>query len=268
MSNLLEDKIPENAQIATCPKCSYKFKFRELTEPDFFKQNTDVSSDKILLEEHTETKQEEDLYSYFEKGYDDYIAWENIEKYGFWSALVDTVKKVMFNPTEFFKRLPISGNLTKALVFYLIISEIQAISQVLWSFVGLLKIEDPVKAIFGFGISGIASLLMLIFYPIFLTAILFLGSAINHLCLKILKAGKSGFGATFKVVSYSVAPMWLSIIPFLGAFVGSIWSIVITILGFSSIHNSSIGRVIVAFLLPVIVILLLIAIGVGLKGHV
>ncbi len=259
-----EHKIPKNAQIATCPKCSYKFKFRELdkVDKDFLLSEGIDESPKPNV--NMEEESFEEFSEALKESEEDYVPWERIDKYGFFNALVLTIKKVMFHPYEFFKRLSFSKGLSSALVFYLIICEIQALTQVLWGFVGILKIEDPVKAILGFSISGISSVLFLVFYPLFLAVILFFGSAINHLCLKIVGSGKSGFRATFKVVSYSIAPMWLSIIPIVGAIVGSIWSFVLSIIGFASIHDSSINKVILAVLLPIILLLILI----GIKGSI
>ncbi len=255
-----DHKIPKNAQIATCPKCSHKFRFREFNE-DFILNEWKEEAQKIDIEEE---KAFDKFSEVLREGEEDYVAWERIDKYGFFNALVLTIKKVMFHPYEFFKRLSFSKGLSSALVFYLIICEIQALTQVLWGFAGILKIEDPIKAILGFSISGVASILFLVFYPLFLAVMLFLGSAINHVCLKIVGSGKSGFRATFKVVSYSIAPMWLSVIPIVGTLVGSVWSFVLSIIGFASIHDSNISKVLLAVLLPFFLFLILI----GIKGFI
>ncbi len=254
-----ENKIPSNAQIATCPKCSHRFKFRDIKKEDFILEENSFGIEEFG-EEMDDLSESKGYKQFTEGDREDAVPWEQIEKYGFWNALFLTIKKVMFNPIDFFRNLPINGKILKALIFYLIISEIQAVSQLLWGIIGVLKIEDPVKVLLGFSLSGTASVFILIFYPLFLTVILFVGSFINHLCLRILGSGRGGFEATFKVVSYSIAPLWLSIIPILGTLIGSVWSLVLSLVGFTYVHNTSIGRVILAIFLPLIVLIILVII--------
>jgi hypothetical protein len=113
---------------------------------------------------------------------------------------------------------------------------------------------------------GFGSVFLLIMYPVVLTVMLFVVSSLNHLCLLAVKSGEAGYEATYRVVSYSSAPMVLAVIPVFGPFVGWIWSMVCTFLGFMSVHQTSAGRVILAMLLPFVGIVVIVSLTIMLLG--
>jgi hypothetical protein len=77
----------------------------------------------------------------------------------------------------------------------------------------------------------------------------------------MVRGADNGFEATFRVVAYSQAAQVLGIIPFVGGWIGWIWQLIIQIIGFREIHETSYLRVILAFVIPLVVgILLLLAV--------
>ena len=99
---------------------------------------------------------------------------------------------------------------------------------------------------------------IIIISPLFVTITMFIASAVLHLLLLIVRGGKNGFEATFRVVSYSQAAQIWGVIPFVGGFIGGLWILIVQIIGLREIHETSYLRVILALLIPVALILLLV----------
>jgi hypothetical protein len=82
---------------------------------------------------------------------------------------------------------------------------------------------------------------------------LFIGSAWTHLWVYLL-GGREGFTQTFKAVAYGATPSYaFGWIPFVGGIVGSIWAIVLTIIGIRELHGITTGRAVGAYLLAVFI---------------
>ncbi len=248
-----EEKIPPRAQMATCPKCSHKFKFRELTPSEEEIRGEDSSGEKDLwsdlasLEEKGEERVKEEGTGREKKE----IPWEEIEKIGFFNALFYTIKEVCLSPSNFFKSMPVTGGFVRPLIFYLLVSEIYTAFRLIWKPLGFMNFLQGYTSVpVNIGLHGASTLLLLVLYPLFLTTLLFIGTAINHVCLLLVKDGEGGFEGTFRVLCYSSAPMIITIIPFVGPIVGLIWSGVCNFLGFKYAHGTSTLKVVLAMLLP------------------
>jgi hypothetical protein len=167
----------------------------------------------------------------------------------------------MLAPGLFFGAMPVGRGLGLPLVFFILVSEFQAICQLMWHYLGLDPLmtiggqapqQDPAALEFGAG-----SLMILLIYPVLFTIWLFIMSGVIHLLLRIFGSGAAGFEGTFRVLSYSAAPSVLAIIPYAGAFAGGFWSLVIMFIGLKFIHSTNFVRVLFAFLLPLIIIIAL-----------
>ncbi|MFO7818396.1 MAG: YIP1 family protein [Thermodesulfobacteriota bacterium] len=265
-----DDKIPESSRRATCPKCGTRFDFREQSSSDQADQ-ADVHNPQAAGEKETtrdniwtqldnmggseESGNESSAAPHPQNSEDKKTPWENLDEEGFFPGFARTIKKAMFSPVDFFSGMPLTG-LGRPLVFYLILAEIQAVATFIWQMLGFVPMmgqHGQGAGLVGLGVMGIGSLALLIIYPVILTLLLFVVSGINHLLLKICGAGDQGFEGTFRVVAYGNSPMILGVIPFVGAFIGSIWTIVVTVIGYKNMHAATYGRVILALLLPVIV---------------
>lgn len=278
-----EEKIPPKAKLATCPKCGYKFNFKE-------KASNTSTDQEAFPEKEEELKQEQpqnDIWSALEsldpdssEDKDDYnkvseslsagqgeIPWENLYKYGFFPGFFQTIKEVMLSPASFFANMSLGQGFNKPLIFYLFIAEVQALAQFFWQMAGVVpQMQNKPESILGIGMTGMGSIMLLLIYPVVLTIMLFLVSGLNHICLLAVKAASKSFEGTFRVVSYSGAPMILALIPVMGPFVGMIWSLVCTFLGFKHMHRTTSGKVILAMLLPIIVLIMFSSIIVMIKG--
>ena len=290
-----EDKIPPTAKTATCPKCGQKFIFRK--EPLEFDESQgegagkEEEPGKLGSENRGPRAPEEDIWSQLESlsdespegeeykehkawqqrkqtaGGQNEIPWENLQSYGFFPGLIETIKLVMFQPQNFFARLPLGRGYIQPLIFYLLVAEVQALAQFMWRMAGVApQMGQGGGDFLGLGLTGLSSLLVLILYPIFLAGMLFVVSGLNHACLMAVKAGARGYEGTFKVISYANAPMVLAILPLFGPLVGMVWTMVCTFLGFKYVHQTTNMRVLLAMLLPLLILLLISSLFVSARG--
>ncbi|MBS3780162.1 MAG: zinc-ribbon domain-containing protein, partial [Desulfovermiculus sp.] len=144
-----EDKIPPTAKTATCPKCGQKFIFRK-DPPEFAESQEEWTGKeeepgKPGSENRDAQAPEEDIWSQLESlsdegpegeeykehkawqqrkraaGTQNEIPWENLQNYGFFPGLIETIKLVMFQPQSFFARLPLGRGYIQPLIFYLLL---------------------------------------------------------------------------------------------------------------------------------------------------
>jgi hypothetical protein len=149
----------------------------------------------------------------------------------------------------------------------LLVAEVQALAQFFWRMAGIVpRMEGEAEGLLGLGLAGFGSVILLVLYPVILTVMLFVVSGLNHLCLMAVRDGSRGFEGTFKVVSYSSAPMVLAVIPVFGPMAGMMWTLVCTFLGFKLVHRTSGGKVILAMVLPLVAIFFLSSLIVMLRG--
>lgn len=292
--SVADDKLPARAEMATCPKCKNKFKFRTLgagdgqpgvegsspqTERSAQSQPTGMSAQGRPGPEGKAGDIWHDLdriggskgdKSEFQAGRAEAEGWsppwERLDIHGFFPGFFKTIKEVMFSPRIFFSKMQTGGGLLRPLVFYLLLAELQAVAQFLLQMIGLTPMfpGDGMGAI-GFGAMGAGAALMLILYPLFLTIFLFIGAGLSHLCLMLVRATTQGFEGTFRAITYGSAPMVLGVIPILGAIIGAIWALVTTFIGYMGVHRASAARVLLAMLLPLLAGVVLVGLGLVLQ---
>jgi hypothetical protein len=178
------------------------------------------------------------------------------------NSFVEVVRRVALQPTTFFAGLPRQGRLLGPLVFALICVEISAV------LVGLLTFIDvPGGVTWLLGARGDQGFLAfvggLVLAPIAGTVGVFLTALVTHLMVVLLVgSGHSGFGATFRVVSYSSVTSLLGWIPFIG-WIFSLYRLYLATVGIRKMHGTTTGRALVVVLLPAVLILFLVLVLVG-----
>lgn len=188
--------------------------------------------------------------------------WEQLNEYGFFSGLTQTVKRAMLHPVRFFSSMPVGMGLGKPLIFYLLLGEFQAACQMLWQLLGLsamMTITGRQDAA-GFGMTGVGPVAILILYPVLMAVGLFLSTAVSHVLLLLFRAAPAGFEGTFRAMAYSAAPMVLAVVPILGPLTGALWSMIIMVIALKYIHQTTYTRIGLAFLVPVIVLVVVLAV--------
>ena len=197
-------------------------------------------------------------------------AWEQREQTGMMMAGWETIKAVLLKPSETFDTMKREGGLGTPLLFVVIFGTISSIVGLFYEYAFNLGLASLIPK--GTGASPLASATMstgyfigmAIFMPLLIAFIMFVGAGIQHLSLMICSGAKRPFETTFRTYCYVQGAVYiLQIVPVCGAIVGGIWAIVITCIGLSKTHEITIGRAVVAVLLPMIVCCGVVALAFG-----
>jgi len=199
---------------------------------------------------------------------------------------IETCKEVILRPSDFYRRMPITGGYTDPLTF-------AAISLIIFgllnAFIGLIIFKIGYKEIIVQGISSIGqlSLIFIIFVlasmnefigepyysfedytilsvlivPIFGIILLLIGATILNIIYKVL-GGTGNYEGTVRFTSYATAVNIIAWIPILG-WIFTIYSLYLYIVGGMIVHKVNMGKATVATLLGTVVnVLLAYAIGI------
>lgn len=282
-------KLPAGAKRATCPKCRQKFDLN-VSEPSGLDKPQQAApppppppgdmppipepEQPPTMEEMLEEEMAppppplppmEERTGFGAQARAADIPWE--ERQGtLFGDLWATTKMVLFNPPEFFDRMPKTGGHSKPLTFALIIGSIGMIFSLLWQLIfvfigaGLSSEmpEMPVAAMGGGFIIG-----MMILSPLLVIIGLYIGAFFLHLFLMIVRGADGGFEATFRVLAYGMATYIFNIVPFLGGLVSGGWMLVLMIIGLPRAHFTGVGRVLVAIFVIPFALLIIFGIGMG-----
>lgn len=191
--------------------------------------------------------------------------WEDMASLGIVTAFFRTIKEVLFAPTAFFKKMPVSSGLAPPLFYGVILGFVGGLIAILLQF-GLFGSMGSVPEMEG--MEGMERnfqlfqttfiIIYAIFLPILIAIGLFIMSAVFHVCLLIVGAGKRGFEATFRVVAYTNSTQVFALLPVVGGFIALIYNLVLWTIGFRESHRTTTGRAFIAVLLPMIVVVILI----------
>jgi len=235
-----EKKIPKGVRWASCPRCKERF---ELVLPQ---SSPEVKQGQKGREPESEAGR---------RG----SPWEDRSELGIWQGIYQTFKAVLFSPQHLFRSMTVKGGIKEPLAFGLLLGSIGTMFGFFWQFLimsgSLLSFGNIPIGQFAMGLVFLG---IIILSPLFVIMSLFFTSAILHLLLLIVRGGKNGFNATFRVVSYSQAIQVLGVIPFIGGLISSFWLLIIQIIGLREIHETSYLRVIIAFLIPLALIFFLV----------
>jgi hypothetical protein len=192
-----------------------------------------------------------------------YVPWEDRQKIGFFKALWETWKESVFYPNRFFARAPYGGGLASPLLFAVIAAWTGfAISQLtrlmvsgftigfLTSFIHNERLLENLGMLGGLSILQVFGILVLM--PFMIIILLFIASGVYHLILMIFGWSKRNFEATFRAVAYGTGAIIFNIVPMCGSFIGTIWAIVVTIIGIKHLQKTSGGQATLVVLLPII----------------
>lgn len=179
------------------------------------------------------------------------VSWESGE--GFIGAFFKTARDSLFSPTKFFKKVGGGEGYWAPLIYGVIAGIIGTFGSILWQWLLMAQFIPLVGPLSALPLGFILTMI-LIATPFLIAFSIFVGSAINHVCLMIVGGNKKGFKATFRAVSYAWSGYLFGIIPVIGSTIGAIYSLVLIIFGIREGHGITTGRAVLAVLLPVIVI--------------
>jgi hypothetical protein len=294
-----DEKIPERAEIATCPKCKHKFQFRHLNERDplpplVAAEPSDVRQpDSESLEQEPEADPEPqgtlstqtDDQGKKSPASEDF--WDKLASMGAPhqdtglsgpppDVTPDGEIEVPWERLDIYGFFPglwetIKRAMLQPVAFFrsmpvgtgqtkpLIFYLLVAEFQIVLQM--LWELTGVVPDMAGQeGATGISVLMLLVGYPIILTLLLYIMAGLVHVCLHFVGVATRGFEGTFRALTYGSAPMVLTLIPMIGPVVGAVWSLVITFFGYKHIHRTTNAKVILAMLLPLIPFILFLAV--------
>ena len=186
--------------------------------------------------------------------------WEQRPELSLWAAFCRTTKAVLFSPRTLFAQMGCEAGLREPLAYGLLWGSLGTMVGLFWQF---LWMSDALYSLAGRYLEEFSMALVfavcLILSPVYTLVTLCLESLILHACLSLVRAGKNGFQATFRVVAYSQATQVLSFIPFVGGLVVLGWQCVVQMVGLREIHGVSYGKIVLSFLIPFLLVLLVMA---------
>ena len=183
------------------------------------------------------------------------LPWEHRQERGFFNAFIETLSMVLTRPAEAFSVMKREGGFGEPLIYALIGGCLGGIVSALFSLgfqsIGLFADKNnSLAAMTGMGI-GFGSIILV---PFAIVIVLFIWSAIVHLCLMIVGGANQPFETTFRVVAFtqgSAGP--LQIVPVCGGVISFVWAIVCYCIGLARAHDTDTGRAVLAVFLPLIV---------------
>src|SRR5918997_1521801 len=175
------------------------------------------------------------------------------------NSFVDVVRRVVLQPVRFFAGVPRSGSLLNPLVFALVCVLISAILSAVLVLAGVQQNpgfnpnpQNAIPSVFAPG----SALLGIIFAPIGGAIGLFVVAAIQQLLVRlVVGANNSGFGATFRVASYTQVTSLVNWIPIVGPLL-ALYGLYLSIVGIREMHNTTTGKAALVILIPFAVVLL------------
>jgi hypothetical protein len=186
--------------------------------------------------------------------------WDERDRLGILTALVETTRLVLTRPGEFFRAAPVAAGIGSPLLYAVIVgwlgvvvaSLYQAIFRsVVGSTVGLLGDRPELAQLIAFTESWAGFVAQVVFGGVFVAIGVFVWSAIVHVALLLLGGARSGFEATLRVVCFSQATSVLLLVPFCGQLIAPVWTLVVDVIGLAEAHRIGYGRSAAAVLLPI-----------------
>ena len=206
--------------------------------------------------------------------------WERRDELGTGQGFLEALKLFVVSPAEAFGQTRRKGDYASPLLFAIVVGWVGVLIAKIWetlfgmSILSTFPPELRDQLPFLVGGSSFGLVLSLILAPVYILVALFIWSALLHLCLVLvggLKHSSAGFEGTFRVVSYTTVAQLGSLVPVLGSVITLVWSIVLGVIGITSLHKSTQGQAIAALLIPLAlcclcVVFFLMTLGAGLMA--
>jgi hypothetical protein len=187
--------------------------------------------------------------------------WDQRERIGLLTALVDTTRLVLGRPGEFFRGMPVTGGLGAPLLYGVLVGWLGLVAASLYqaifrsivgSSLGAFGDRPELTALLGWVESWAGFVAQVVFGWVFVAIGIFVTAAILHVMLLLLGGVGNGFEATFRVVCFAQATSLVLVIPFCGQIVHPVWTLVLAVIGLAAAHRIGHGKAAAAVLLPVL----------------
>lgn len=175
------------------------------------------------------------------------------------NSFFDVVRRVVFQPVRFFSGLPRSGVVLNPLLFALICIVISAILSAVLVLAGVQENpgfnpnpQNALPSVF----TPRSAWASIILAPVGGTIGLFVAAAIQQLLVRlIVGANNSGFGATFRVASYTQVTSLINWIPVVGPLL-ALYGLYLSVVGIREMHGTTTGKAALVILIPFALVLL------------
>ena len=201
-------------------------------------------------------------------------------EHGFFSGFIKTIGEIFNSPAAFFASIRIGNiGLVRALFFGWLVctaSLVLLTLNLLWVFNRdhQALINYMQGKLVGVSPEDFLSLTYTgLYWTLYLSPLLglcgiLLSSGIIHLLFVFTTNNQRGYSATLRATAYGFTPLLLFAIPYVGQFLGGMWTLVLLVIALSQIHRTSPWRAALAvLLLPTTAIMLLYSIQMVLKGQ-
>ena len=187
--------------------------------------------------------------------------WEQRDRLGLVSALVETTQQVLMRPTEFFRAMPVTGGLGGPLLYAVILGYAGLLASAVYGAIfqavaGPRLFDMPHRGeldrFLPYVQGGMGLVFQIVLGPLLVAIGAFVSAAVLHVLLLLFGGAPRGFEATFRVRCYAEAASVFRLIPFCGTAIFVIYILVVTIVGLSEAHGIGKGRAAAAVLVPLL----------------
>ena len=198
--------------------------------------------------------------------------WERRATLGLWTGFFETWKRAVFSPPLFWPTVRPDAPWMDAVLYAWILATVGGLLSIPLGALGMGSFgmqqaldsmgslppgtRDAIRNAVARG--GVGQVIFaIVLYPL----ILIIWAAIQHLFCMLFGVAKNGYFATLRVLAYAASPGVFSFIPCVGH-LASLYTLVLIILGLSSVQESSLGRASAAVLVPLLLVCCCAAVGV------
>ncbi len=172
-------------------------------------------------------------------------------------ALGETIRLSLFEPTRFFRAMPLSSSLGAALVYYVLMGVAGAGIMLFWGtvFAFFVAPGGTLAVLLGVGDGDFGTRLVdFLLSPLASLVGLVILALVVHVTLAIFGGARNGLGATLRALSYTAASQLFVIVPAIGIFVAIGWWLALAVIGLREVHGTSTGRAVAAVIVPPLVL--------------
>ena len=175
------------------------------------------------------------------------------------NSFADVLRRVVLGPSRFFAQLPRRGNLAGPLVFALVCVEVSAflgvlLGELFWFFALWIRHPgfnpNPQNLWFPSILLPVTPVMSIVIAPIVGTIGVFVAAGLQQLLVRLVVGERnSGFGATFRVASYTQVTGLVNWIPTVGPLL-ALYGVYLSIVGLREMHRTTTAKAALVVLIP------------------
>ena len=179
------------------------------------------------------------------------VPWAQVKELGFFPAMKETIKGVLFKPTLFYEIMDKAGRFSIPFSFFILVSLAAVLVETSWQGVFGNPLF-PAESVKPMSVDELFSIMFI--SPLILVTYLYVTGTILHIALKLAGAATGGIGVTLRVLCYASSADLLSIVPVVGPLIGGVWKLVIVVKGLKTAHGTTYTRVVPPVALLVLIL--------------